>query len=181
MALNQTYWIQKTSVILSTSTLLRLDLIWLSKFQSSLSFESFIQPTASTFELVAFEVSEITKIIQNLPTNKASGLDGIPARLLKLCAPTVAKPLAHIFNLSINHGVLPIDWKNARVTPIYKEGSRASFNNYRPISVLLVIAKILEQAVFNQFYIYLHDNNPLSEHQSGFRPLHSSYSSIAHH
>ena len=63
-------------------------------------------------------VAGIAQIIQALPTNKASGLDGIPVALLKIGAPVIVKSLTHIFNLSINRGILPTDWKSARVSPI---------------------------------------------------------------
>ena len=67
--------------------------------QSSVNFGSFIKPVGTTFELVDLTASEITQIIQALPTNKASCLDGIPATLLKACAPIITKSLTHIFNL----------------------------------------------------------------------------------
>ena len=80
--------------------------------------------------------------------------------------------------MSINQGVLPDDWKNARVTPVYKEGVKSTASNYRPISVLPVVAKILERAVFNHFYAYLVNNDLLNKHQSGFRPLHSTVTAL---
>ena len=123
--------------------------------QSALNFSSFIKPAETTFELTDFKNSEIAKIIQTLPTKKASGLDGIPACLVKASVSVISESLTHIFNLSINQGVLPDDWKNARVTPVYKEGVKSTASTYRPISVLPVVAKILERAVFNHFYAYL--------------------------
>ena len=100
--------------------------------QSALNFSSFIKPAETTFELTDFTDSEIAKIIQTLPTKKASGLDGIPACLVKASVSVISESLTHIFNLSINQGVLPDDWKNARVTPVYKEGVKSTASNYRP-------------------------------------------------
>ena len=80
--------------------------------QSPVDFSSFITPAESTFELVDLTVAEIAQIIQALPTNKASDLDGIPVALLKIGAPVIEKSLTHIFNLSINRGILPTDCKS---------------------------------------------------------------------
>ena len=98
--------------------------------QSALNFSSFIKPAETTFELTDFTDSEIAKIIQTLPTKKASGLDGIPACLVKANVSVISESLTHIFNLSINQGVLPDDWKNARVIPVYKEGVKSTASNY---------------------------------------------------
>ena len=110
--------------------------------------------------------------------NKASGLDTIPANLLKYSANYVSKSLTHIFNLSIDTGILPFDWKNARVSPIFKDDSKTDPTNYRPISVLPVTIKVLERAIFNQIYNYLIRNNILAKFQSGFRPLHSTVTAL---
>ena len=67
---------------------------------------------------------------------------------------------------------MPADWKCARVSAIYKHHSKLDLNNYRPISVLPVVAKIFEKIVFDQTFAFLNKNNLLSDMQSGFRPLH---------
>ena len=73
---------------------------------------------------------------------KASGPDGITARLLKDAAPVIAKPITYLVNLTISTG-LQSECKDARVTPIFKSGARSDVNNYRPISVLLQVPKIM--------------------------------------
>ena len=110
--------------------------------------------------------------------NKAERLDGIPARLLKESFPLTAASLTHVFNLVISTGIIPNDWKNVRVTPILKADSKVLPANYRPISVLSVIAKLFENAIFNQVYKYLDENNLLSKFQYGFRPLHSTLTAL---
>ena len=65
-----------------------------------------------------------------------------------------------------------------RVAPSFKSGERSDVNNYRPISVLSVIAKVFENIVFRQFYEYLSDNSLLSQNQSGFRPRHSTLTAL---
>ena len=113
-----------------------------------------------------------------MSAKKSSGLDNIPVVLLKASAPTTIESLTHISNLVIRTNTIPSDWKTARVTPIYKERSREDPNNYRPISVLSVIAKIFEKVIFDQTYKFLCDNKVLSESQSGTRPLHSTSTTL---
>jgi hypothetical protein len=85
--------------------------------------------------------------------------------------------LSKIFNKSLSSGVFPDELKDAKITPIFKSGMRSEVNNYRPISVLSVIAKVFEKIVFNQFYEYI-SNDLLSTNQSGFRPFHSTVTAL---
>ena len=93
---------------------------------------------------------------------KATGLDKIPCKLLKIAADIVAPSLTSIFNQSISVGIFPIDWKLARVSPVFKKGKKSDLNNYRPISVIPIVAKIFEQIIYNQLYKYLNDNSLLT-------------------
>ena len=70
------------------------------------------------------------------------------------------------------------EWKQARVTPIFKSGDRRQSENYRPISILLVVSKVFEREVFRQLYSYLTENSLLSKFQSGFRPKHSTATAL---
>ena len=82
-----------------------------------------------------------------LKTSKATGLAGIPARVLKDAEPEIAKPIAYLINLTILTGIIPQEWKEFKVTPIFKSGEKDDVNNYRPIFVLPLISKIMEHAV----------------------------------
>ena len=79
------------------------------------------------------------ELINTLCTSKATGLDGISARLLKAAAPVISQSLTNLFNEIILSGQFLFDWKNARVTPLHKNGPRNFLDNYRPISVLPVV------------------------------------------
>ena len=68
--------------------------------------------------------------------------------------------------------------KLAKVTPIFKQGDRGDMNNYRPISVISVIAKVFERIIFNQLSSYLSENNILSQYQCGFRFFHSTMTAL---
>ena len=75
-------------------------------------------------------------------------------------------------------GIFPSDWKEAKVIPVYKSGTKSNMNNYRPISIISIIAKTMEKLVHKQIYSYLQHNNILIEAQHGFRPLHSTASAL---
>ena len=126
-----------------------------------------------------FDFKEITYIaiasaIDRLSSSSASSHDGITAFMLKAGKAALVPIFHHIFNLSINTKVFPDIWKEAIVTPLFKSGQRDDPNNYRPISVLSTISKVLERCVHDQLYSYLSVNNLLNDRQSGFRKGHST-------
>ena len=81
-------------------------------------------------------------------------------------------------NLSLSTGIVPCDWKEACVFPLYKSGGHASMDNYRPISILPVMSKIMEKAVNVQLQRYLQRFDLLSPFQAGFRQHHSTESAV---
>ena len=113
--------------------------------------------------------------LKALKTCKATGLDQIPAKILILSADIVAPSLTFIFNLSLTTGIYVDEWKQARVTPIYKAGDKRLCENYRPISVLPIVSKAFEKEVFRQVYTYL---SVLSKFQHGFQPKHSTVTAL---
>ena len=129
----------------------------------------------TSFHFSQIEIHNVYSILNNLKANKSTGLDKIPAKILKLSAEIIAPSLTYIFNLSLASGIYINEWKRARVTPIYKSEDKTKCENYRPICVLPVISKVLEKEIFRQLYGYLTDNDLLSKLQSGFRPKHSTF------
>ncbi len=109
---------------------------------------------------------------------KSTGIDTIPSRLLKASASTTCSTLTHIFNRSIISANVPKEWKTARVTPMFKDGDRTEVGNYRPISILPVVMKILERAIHNKLYSYLTENNLLSPVQSSLRKKYSTLTTL---
>ena len=91
-------------------------------------------------KLQKITVSEVHKALKELKSKKATGIDGIPSRLLKDGADSLASPLSVIFNLTIQQNVIPAECKKAKVTPVYKSGTKDDQRNYRPISVLPVVS-----------------------------------------
>jgi hypothetical protein len=100
------------------------------------------------------------------------------AECIKVSSVSERPYLNLIFNLSLSEGKFPIDWKKARVSPIFKSGNREECGNYRPISILSVISKIFEKIVFDQLSQYLITNKILTDYQSGFRKGYSTCSSL---
>ena len=80
----------------------------------------------------SYNIQQCNELIYKLSTSKASGLDNIPVRLLKLINFTTVVSHTHIINLVIRKGIIPADWKCARVSAIYKHDSKLDLNNYRP-------------------------------------------------
>ena len=107
-----------------------------------------------------------TKIIN---TDKTTRLDGLSAKYLKLSAQVFSKPLTAILNISIQSSSCPNALIKAKVTPIFKKGSKADVNNYRPMSVLPIINSIFERHISNCLVNYLESNSLLYNQLSASR------------
>lgn len=126
------------------------------------------------FRFSDISVDQVLNNLKQLIVSKATGIDKIPAKVLKISADIVAPSLTSIFNQSLRSGIFVSDWKLARVHPIYKSEDRSKCENYRPISILPVVSKIFEKEIFRQLYDYLSVNSLISKFQSGFRPKYST-------
>ena len=146
--------------------------------ESDCDYEQYMSKTNTTFRLKKITAKDILEIFKSLSTRKAIGLDNISVRLLKTAGPTIAGSLCSIFNKSIETGVVPAEWKNAKVFPLYKKDEKSDPNNYRQISVLPAVAKVFERIIYNQLYGYVSSNHLLTKHQSGFRSLHSTVTAL---
>ena len=113
-------------------------------------------------------VDEVMERLSELDTTKACGPDKIPARLLKECSEQIAPSLYSLFNHSLSIGQIPREWKSADVTPIHKKDSKEDAKNYRPISLLPIVSKVLERCMGNRFYDHLKDLISVLQH--GFLP-----------
>ena len=127
---------------------------------------------------VQFCIPPVTKEIieadlKKIPSNKATGLDGISIRILKEALPAISTSMAHVYNTSINQGIFPTTFKAAKVTPLHKNDSTNERGNYRPISVLPILSKPLERHVATSYLRYLTMNKLFYKNQSAYRPYHS--------
>ena len=109
---------------------------------------------------------EVLQLLSNLDTIKTNGHDDISAIMLKSTALSIAPIITELFNCSIKLGKIPTEWKIARVSPISKQGNSSNPSDYRPISLLSILSKILERHVAN--ILIDHYSNILSSHQWGF-------------
>ena len=115
--------------------------------------------------------SGVKKLLDILDTNKATGPDLIPTRVLKECSSILAPVLAELFQNSIDTGIVPDDWLTANVVGIYKKGDKQEPANYRPVSLrpTSVTCKVLEHIIYSQIMNHYNKHNFLSEYQHGFR------------
>ena len=127
------------------------------------------QGLQSRFRPQPVSVETVFKTVMNLKNKNSSGFDGISIRFLKDSLPVLAFYLTVIINTSIVTGIVPEKWKYAIVCPLLKQGDVEDPSNYRPISLLSVLSKVLEKVVANQLYEFLSLNNFFSESQHGFR------------
>ena len=131
-----------------------------------------------SFEFTSVNETDVLSIIRNLRNTKSVGLDSISVFVLKLCALEIAPSISYLINFSLKSGKFPTQWKSAKIIPIHKSGDKDIPSNYRPISILPCVSKILERVVQRQILAYLHKNNILSPAQSGFRPRHSTITTL---
>ena len=111
--------------------------------------------------------------MDNLVVKQSSGWDGITNKLLKDLKNSLVQPLTIVFNQSISEGIFPSIMKTEMVTPLYKSSSRDLNTNYRPISLLMTISKILEKLLYIHTYNFLIQTNQIYQSQYGFRKKHS--------
>jgi signal recognition particle subunit SEC65 len=112
----------------------------------------------------------IQKIIKKLQPKISNDAQGVSTKMVKMIGIEISYPLAHIFNLSLRTGVFPNKLKLCRVIPIFKAGNILECDNYRPISLLSSISKILEKIVSQKLIDHLLTNDLLYVHQYGFLP-----------
>ena len=122
--------------------------------------------------------NDLRNIIDKLPNKNSSGWDGLSNNLIKKLSDVILKPLHIIVNQSIQEGIFPGLMKLAHVTPLFKLDSVLDKNNYRPISLLMVLSKILEKAIYRQLYSFLQTMDKMYLSQYGFRKKHSCENAI---
>ena len=125
--------------------------------------------------------NDVLSILNRLNVNKSCGSDKIPNKILKLAGILIKEPLTKLFNKSLEQGVYPDMWKHANITPIFKhKGSSSDPKNYRPISLLPNISKILEKVVFDKIYKHITFHGLITERQSGYRPHHGTQAQLVY-
>ena len=138
----------------------------------SFNFEnrlSKINPDNHKFKFKEVNLADVLRILKKLHVGKACGIDNIPAKLIKDGAEELCAPLMFLANYSFRSGVFPTQEKCGKINPLHKSGTHTSMDNYRPISVLNTLSKVIERLAYQQISDYLESNNLLCPHQYGFR------------
>lgn len=131
-------------------------------------------PTYAPMQLKLTNPLEVEELIEALKPKKSNGPDLISNILLKKTKSYLAPQLTNIINYSILQNVFPNQWKCAKVVPIYKKGEKTEFGNYRPISLLPTMSKIIEKVIERRIRQYLQIHNILPPSQYGFRHGHDT-------
>ena len=109
----------------------------------------------------------IAKKIKKMKDNKSLGVDGIPPKLLKEIVEQICTPLAKVFNLSLEEGIVPSEWKEANIT-LFKKGSRNKPENYRPVSLTSVVCKFIETLIRDHMVEFLVKHKLINTFQHGY-------------
>ena len=128
-----------------------------------------LNPIKNTIFLKPADAAEISNLILQLDESRATDVYGIPVKLIKSVQYTISEPLSMIFNQCFVSGTFPKKLKLACVTPIHKANSKLALTNYRPISVLPVLSKLLEQLIYKRLSNFLDKNKIIYDHQFGFQ------------
>ena len=133
----------------------------------------------SSFFMMPTNTMEVSELLKSLKPKNSTGHDGLSSKLIKTLSSAISCPISIIINKSFETGVVPNSMKIAKIIPIFKAKDKTEMGNYRPISLLPTISKILEKAVHCRLYAYCKSKNILYEDQYGFRPKHSTTDAIA--
>ena len=136
-----------------------------------------LDPASCPVSLLCTE-EDVSELLHNLNPAKSTGLDGVSAIMLKSTAPSITASLTKLFNMSIATGCFPREWKCARITPIFKSSDPSLPKNYRPISILPIVSKLLERHIHSLVFKHLLESYPISPFQWGFMPRRSTTSAL---
>ncbi|CAB3991091.1 Hypothetical predicted protein [Paramuricea clavata] len=120
---------------------------------------------------LTFSEAEVSYVLRSLDSSKATGPDGIPARLLREAADVITPSLQAVIS-----GTIADEWKLANIVPVHKKGDKEYAENYRPISLLCITSKVLERCILNNIKTRLYDAVNMCQH--GFMAGRSCISNI---
>ena len=126
------------------------------------------------FQVAPISPDDLCRVLSRMRNSAACGADGLCIRFIKLCLPSICHVITHIANSSLISHYVPASWKVALIHPIQKSSKSTDVTNYRPISILPTIAKIVERIVYEQLFYYFAAHHLFSASQHGFRHNHST-------
>ena len=131
-------------------------------------------------ENIEITPEEVLEVCKTININKASCVDNLSCEILRDAFMIIPTKLCKLFNVSIDTAIIPPDWKIAKVTPLPKAGNSNLVSNYRPISLLPLLSKLIEKIIHKRIYTYLDNNSLLDHRQGGFRPEYSTAKTCSH-
>jgi hypothetical protein len=137
-------------------------------------------PNRNNFEFEDIGPVWITDVVKQMANKSSPDLDGLNLKFLKQIIFHIADPLSYIFTLSLRNGIFPDKLKECRIVPIFKNGDNKLCDNYRPISLVNTISKILEKIVSIKLTNYLQINELIYKHQYGFQKGMSTEQNLTH-
>ena len=147
--------------------------------KSTQSFESFISyDNPASFFVRPISNNEIIDISSFIKPGKACGPDDISPRVIKESINFIVQPLCNIYNMSFTTGIVPNKLKIAKIVPLFKKNNPEYIENYRPVALISIFAKLLEKLMYNRLYDFLTIQNILIPVQFGFRKNHSTSLSV---
>ena len=129
--------------------------------------------------LIPTTKNESMSLLKWLPNKTSSGYDNINNLLLKQLSTAIVSPLEIIFNKSIEEGTFPENMKQADIVPLHKNKDKQDCSNYKPISLLITISKLLEKIMYSRVYTFLENTDQIFPSQYGFRISHSCENAIS--
>ena len=139
--------------------------------------ESMSRKTCSlSFQSVS--VSKVKKLLKSLSNSRSTGVDGLDNFSVKLAAEYLAEPLHHIVTLSCRQSKFPTFWKISKFIPLHKKNSPLEKQNYRPVSLLSPLSKVLEKIVYEELYSYFTANNLFHPSLHGYRKNRSTQTAL---
>ena len=150
--------------------------------KSTTSIKCYLEALQNNTQSLFFNpcsVQEVRSLVTELPAKRSSGSDNISNILLKELIPHLCEPLCLVINRSLESGVFPELMKLAEVVPLYKSKARDQETNYRPISLLTTMSKIMEKVVYKRVYDFLTLTGQICDTQYGFRSKHSCEHAVA--
>ncbi len=137
---------------------------------SRANYSDFLQsPEEKSIFMAPTTQQEVTEIFRSIKGKKSTDHDGLSSYLMKMLSESLAYPTSTLINRSIKEGHVPNCMKTAKVLPLYKNKERNQMTNYRPISILPALSKILKKVVHKRVYNFLNSNDRLYRYQFGFR------------
>lgn len=124
---------------------------------------------APTLTNIVITEEIIGKAIDQINADSSPGPDGIPSKVIKELKEELLLPLGVLFKESLKSGKIPDEWREAEVVPLFKKGKRSDPSNYRPVSLTVIICKIMERIIKAQMTTFIECNGLIENSQHGFR------------